>query len=451
MKDDYFSFTEQLFDRSTISEKPEALKQIRVLDLSRIIFGPMVAKWLGLFGAEIIKVEEPREGEDWRAGTYWAKFWKDSCPYFQSLNPNKYFVAIDLKEKKGKELLLELAKTADVVIENFRAGLAEAWGIGYMAVSQVNPKAIYISCSGYGQSGPLKFYPSYDIVAQSMSGAARLTGFPGRKTYKLPDYYGDFLPALLGAIGVLSALNARERTGKGQYIDMAQTEGLMRVMHNWTYIGETGDDLGSTGNYDPTMAPSGIFKTKDGKFIAIAIATQEQFVALLEAMGKSELAERKEFHSTLERLKPEHAQEINALLEEWVDLKTEEEIIDLAKKKEFPAGRVVDDLRIVNDEWRHERGSVVEFDDEMYGKGKWAGPPVSLSKSPGRLKWLTRPIGYHNRYIFKKILGLSESEIRELEKEGVIGYWDNRVGKRPPHYWDIAKDKIFNYGKDDEE
>ena len=450
MKDDYFSFTGGLFDSSTIAEKPEALKEIRVLDLSRIIFGPMVAKWLGLFGAEVIKVEEPEEGDDWRTGTYWGKFWKDSCPYFQTLNQNKYFTTLNLKEERGKELLLELAKTADVVIENYRAGLAEAWGLGYTAVSKINPKVIYISCSGYGQSGPLKFYPSYDIIAQSMSGVARGTGFPGRKTYKLPDYYGDFLPALLGAIGVLAALNARERTGKGQYIDMAQTEGLMRVMHNWTYMAETGEDLGCTGNYDPTMAPSGIFKTRDEKFIAIAIATQEQFVALLEAMGRPELTERKEFRSTLERLKPDHAQEINGLLEGWVGLKTEEEVIELAKKGGFPVGRVMDDLKIVTDEWRRERGSVVEFDDKMYGKGKWAGPAVSLSKTPGRLKWLSRPIGYHNQYVFKRILGLSESEIRDLEKKGVIGYWDNRVGKRPPSYWDIAKDEMFNYGRGDQ-
>jgi CoA:oxalate CoA-transferase len=447
LKGDYFSFTEQLFNPSAAAEKPEALKQIRVLDLSRIIYGPMVAKWLGMFGAEVIKVEEPEEGDDWRTGTYWGKFWKDSCPYFQSLNPNKYFVTINLKEQKGKELLLEIAKNVDVVIENYRAGLTEAWGIGYTTVSKINPKVIYISCSGYGQYGPLKFYPSYDIVAQSMSGVARGTGFPDRKTYKLPDYYGDFLPALFGAIGVLAALNARERTGKGQYIDMAQSEGLMRVMHNWTYMAQTGDDLGCTGNNDPTMAPSGIFRTRDGKFLAIAVATGKQCVSLLKAMEKAELAEKKEYVETLARLKPENARVLNMLLEEWVASKNENEVIELALKWEFPVGQVMDDEKIVNDDWRRERGSIVDFDDEMYGKGKWAGPAVSLSKTPGRLKWLSRPIGYHNRYIFKTLLGFSDDKIKELEKDGVIGYWDNRVGKRPPEYWNIEKDEIFNYGK----
>ena len=156
--EDYFSFTDMLFDPSKLSEKVEALKGLRVLDLSRVIYGPVVAKWLGLFGAEVIKVEEPGEGDDWRTGTYWAKYWKDSCPYFQSLNPNKYFVGIDLKKHEGRELVLELAKKSDVVVENFRAGLAEAWGLGYTTINQINPKAIYISCSGYGQWGPLRFF-----------------------------------------------------------------------------------------------------------------------------------------------------------------------------------------------------------------------------------------------------------------------------------------------------
>jgi crotonobetainyl-CoA:carnitine CoA-transferase CaiB-like acyl-CoA transferase len=449
MTEDYFSFTERLFDQSQTSGKPEALKGIRVLDLSRVIFGPMVAKWLALFGAEVIKIEQPEEGDDWRSGTYWGKYWKDSSPYFQSLNPNKYFVAIDLKEEKGKDLVKDLAKKADVVIENYRAGLAEAWGLGYMAMSKINPKIIYISCSGYGQWGPMRYFPSYDLISQSVSGVARMTGFSEKRTFKLPDYYGDFFPAILGVVGVLSALHHRERTGKGQFIDMAQTEALMRVMHNWTYMSATGQDIHPTGNFDPTMAPSGIFKTRDGLFISIAVATKEQFLILTEAMGAVELATDKRFQETAERLKGENAAIINEKLAQWVHTQNAEDIITLAKAKGFAAAVVMDDEKLVRDEWREARGSVVEFVDDMYGNSRFAGPAVSLHKSPGRIKRLTRPIGYHNRYVFKKILGLSEEDIRKLEKEDVIGYWDNRVGKRPPSYVDISKDKIFNYKKDE--
>jgi crotonobetainyl-CoA:carnitine CoA-transferase CaiB-like acyl-CoA transferase len=358
-------------------------------------------------------------------------------------------VAIDLKKKKGKDLVKDLAKKADVVIENYRAGLAEAWGLGYMTLRKVNPQIIYISCSGYGQWGPLRYFPSYDLIAQSMSGVARMTGFSENKTFKLPDYYGDFFPAILGVIGVLSALHHRERTGKGQYIDIAQTEALMRMMHNWTYMSVTGEDIEPTGNFDPTMAPSGIFKTKDGLFISIAIATKEQFLALSEAMGAVELAGDERFRETAERLKRENAAIINETLAAWVNTQNAEDIITLAKAKGFAAAPVMDDEKMIRDEWREERGSVVEFEDDMYGSGRWAGPAVSLHKSPGRIKRLTRPIGYHNRYVFKEVLDLSEADIQKLEKSHVIGYWDNRVGKRPPSYVDIRKDEIFNYKKDE--
>jgi crotonobetainyl-CoA:carnitine CoA-transferase CaiB-like acyl-CoA transferase len=445
MWEDYFSYTNQLFDKTNNSEKPEALKGIRVLDLAHIIFGPVISKWLAMFGAEVIKVEEPDEGDPWRTASYWAKYWKDSSPFFQSFNPNKYFTAIDLKKPKGKELVLKLAEKSDVVVESFRAGLAEAWGIGYTTVSQINPKAIYISCSGYGQWGPLRFFPSWDLIAQSMSGVARLTGFKGEETYKLPDYYGDFFPGLLGAVGVLAALNYREITGKGQFIDMTQVESLMRIMPNWLYMDLTGEDLQSTGNVDPAMAPSGIFKTSDEKFVAVAVATDEQFLALLEAMDRKELAEDPRYGETFERLKPPHGDELCQILEGWIKKKTEQEIIALALEKGFPAAPVMDDWSLVNDEWRRERGSVVEFEDEMYGQGIWPGPAAALHKTPGRLKSLSRPVGYHNHYVFQTLLGLSKNQVKELEKERVIGYWGNRVGQKPPAYYDMKKDPLFNF------
>jgi len=445
LQESYFEFTKAILDPATAKDKKEALTGVRVLDLSRVIYGPVVAKWLALFGAEIIKVEEPEEGDNWRTGTYWAKYWKDSCPYFQSLNPNKYFIAIDVKLPKGRELILELAKKSDVVVENFRAGLVEAWGIGYTQVSKVNPKVIYISCCGYGQYGPLKFFPSWDLIAQSMSGVARLTGFPGQDTYKLQDYYGDFFPGICGAMGVIAALNHRERTGKGQLIDMAQAEALMRTMLNWIFISMEGKDLERTGNIDPAMIPSGIFKTKDTHFIGIAIASDSQLAALLKAMDRADLSGQEEFNDTFKRLQQGTAEKINTAVEEWVACHSLEEVIEAARQNGFPAAEVKDDWQLTNDPWRRERGSVIEFNDDMYGKGIWPGIPVVLEKTPGRIKRLTRPVGYHNRYILKRLLGLSEDEIKHLEEERVIGYWANRVGQRPPYYYDMGKDSIFNY------
>ncbi|MBP1715043.1 MAG: Formyl-CoA transferase, partial [Deltaproteobacteria bacterium] len=228
-------------------------------------------------------------------------------------------------------------------------------------------------------------------------------------------------------------------------IDITQVESLMRIMHNWLYMDLTGEDLKSTGNVDPTMAPSGILKTRDEKFIAIAIATDEQLLALLDAMGKKELSEDKRFKETSERLKAKNAEEIYKILEAWVKGKTEQEILSLAQEKGFPAAPVMDDWRILNDEWRRERGSVVEFEDEMYGKGIWPGPAAALHKTPGRLKRLARPVGYHNHYVFQTLLGLSKAQVKGLEKEHVIGYWGNRVGQKPPAYYDMEKDPVFNF------
>ncbi|MEM3485669.1 MAG: CoA transferase [Candidatus Methanomethyliaceae archaeon] len=443
---DYFSFTQHLFDPSKINEKPEALKGIRVLDLSHMIYGPTAARVLATFGAEVIKIELPFYGDYWRTSTYWGKYWKHSNPLWHFINYNKYFITIDVKKSKGKELFFKLAEISDVIVENFAAGTVEAWGIGYTQVSKVNPRIIYANCSTFGQFGPYRFRPGWDLLAQGASGVLSLTGYPEtERRFKIPDYYGDFQPGHFVAMCILAALNYRERTGKGQCLDMAQAEILMRELFNFTYISVTGDDIGVTGNYDPTMAPSGIFKTVDKKFVAIAIATDGQFESLCRAMEQPDLASDERFKTAKSRLKLESAKELNTIVSKWVGIKRASEVVQAAKKFGFPACEVEDDVQIANDPWRRERGSVIKFNDPMYGELVLAGAPAMLSGTPGRIKWLIRPLGYHNRYIFKKLLKLTENDIKELEKEEVIGYWDYRVGLRPPVYYDISKDPIFNY------
>jgi crotonobetainyl-CoA:carnitine CoA-transferase CaiB-like acyl-CoA transferase len=446
MADDYFSFTGKLFDQKAISQKPEALKGIRVLDLSHMIFGPTAARFLGQYGAEVIKVEVPYQGDYWRGGTYWGKYWKHSNPLWHFINHSKYFVAIDVKKPKGKELILKLAQTADVVIENFTSGTVEAWGIGYSQVSKINPKVIYASLSTYGQSGPLRFFPGWDLLAQGASGVLSVTGYPETEKYfKIPDFFGDFFPGHFAAMLMLIALNYREKTGEGQYLDICQAEILMRSLFHFTHLEATGEELGRTGNMDPTMAPSGIFKTKDGKFLSLAIATDKQFRSFCKAIERSDWAQHNEYAKAFSRLKPENARKLHDWVAEWVKAKEAREVLALGRKFGFAVSEVMDDVQISQDEWRRERGSVVSFEDEMYKKLVLEGPIAMLSKTPGRIKWLTRPLGYHNRYVLKKLLGLSAGEIKELEKERVVGYWDYRVGQRPPVYYDLQKDPIFNY------
>ncbi len=448
--EDYFSYTAKLFDPAAINKKTEILKGIRVLDFSHVIFGPTATRLLAQYGAEVIKLELPFHGDLWRPATYWGKYWKHSNPLWHFVTQNKYFLGLDLKKPEAKEIIYRLAETADVVAENFAAGTAEAWGVGYTRISEINPKIIYLSCSTYGQYGPLRFYPGWDLLAQAASGVLSLTGYPDTdKYYKLPDYLGDYIPGNVGAMAILMALYFRNKTGKGQYIDLAQSEALMRLLWHFTFFNLTGKEIGRTGNSDPTMVPASIFKTRDEKFMALACATEKQFAGLCSAMNREDLLKDKIYMDPFERLKPPNAAALTKIAGDWLKSLGVEEITKLANDKGFPAAEVLDDYQICHDSWRRQRGSVILFNDEMYKELVLAGPSAQLSKTPARTKWLARPIGYHNRLVLKKFMGLSEEEISLLEKKRIIGTFDDRPGLKPPVYYNLDEDPIFNYGREE--
>lgn len=447
--EDYFSYTAQLFDPSSVNEKPEALKGLRVLDFTHVIFGPTASRILGNYGAEVIKLELPFYGDLWRPATYWGRYWKHSNPIWHFVTQNKYFVSVDLKRAEAKDLIYRLAKSSDIVLENFAPGTAEAWGVGYSRLSEVNPNIIYLSCSTYGQYGPMRYFPGWDLLAQAASGILSLNGFPGTdKYFKLPDYLGDFVPGNMGAFVLLMALYYRNKTGKGQYLDLSQTDSMMRVLPHFTYHSLTGESLGRTGHNDPAMIAASIFKTRDGKYLGLACATEMQFQGLCDAMGKPDLFEDTRFSDYFNALKEENAEALRAIVADWIKTKACSEIITLARDKGFAAAEVMDDKMICYDAWRRERGSVILFQDDMYGELALAGPSARLSKTPGRTKWLARPLGYHNRLVLKKFLGLSEEEMEDLEKKKVIGTYDDKPGLKPPIYYNLDRDPIYNYGRE---
>ena len=445
----YFSYTTELFNPSTVNEKPEVLKGIRVLDFTHVIFGPTVSRTMGNYGAEVIKLELPFYGDLWRPATYWGRYWKHSNPIWHFVTQNKYFVSVDLKRPEAQDVIYRMAKTSDVVVENFAPGTAEAWGVGYSSISKVSPNIIYLSCSTYGQYGPMRYFPGWDLLAQAASGVLSLNGYPGTdKYFKLPDYLGDFVPGNMGTLVVLMALYYRNKTGKGQYLDLSQTDSMMRSLPHFTYCSVTGETLGRTGRSDPAMIAASIFKTRDKKFLALACATERQFEGLCSAMGKEDLLKDRRFTDYLEGLKEENAEALRKVAADWVKSQDSGVIIKLANSKGFAAAEVVDDKMICYDSWRRERGSVILFNDEMYGEIALAGPSARLSKTPGRTKWLARPVGYHNRLVLKKFLGMSEEEIQELEKKKIIGTYDDKPGLKPPVYYNLDEDPIYNYGRE---
>jgi len=443
---DYFQWVSELFSLDKLYEKPEALEGVRVLDLTMVIHGPETTSLLAEFGAEVIKVEPPAMGDLIRSVSLWARFWKEASLGAMWVNRNKYHVSIDLKNPKGKELFLKLVKKSDVVVENFRPGIMDKLGLSYRHLKEIRPDIIYISLSGYGQWGERWDWPSFDASGQAMSGASAVSGYEGRLPLRFPHYPGDFINATVGFMCVLAALYYRDRTGKGQYIDISQVEVFPRIMDAvYTYVALKGEDRPRMGNRDANLSPANMYKTKDGKLVVISVLSNKEFEGLCKAMNAEHLLADERFASISARLKKENADELDRIVAEWVSTKNLEDIIEASKKHGFSASPVRSSFEVYHDEHLRARGSVWFYDDPIFGDMVAAGNPIKLSKTPARIKWSVYPVGYHNRYVFKRLLGLSEDEIEELVREGVLSYWADFIGRKPPADFRPEEDAVFTW------
>lgn len=432
---EYFQWTGELFSKAKISAKPEALKDVRVLELCTRVFGPVTADLLADFGAEIIKIELPGVGDLMRYVAPRGFFWQNISPAFTHMNHNKYHVAIDIRKPKGADLLKRLVAKSDILVENFRPGTMDRWGVGYRELKEINPGLIYQGCSGFGQWSVFKDRPSYDATSQAMSGFSATTGFPGRTPLKVGVWIGDYTGALFSALGILAALYYRKKTGKGQLLDVSQGESLIRVLDwTWLYKTLTGKERRPYGNRDVSISPSGIFRCQDG-FVALAALEDSQFQGLCQAMDKMEFTEDASFKTVSARVAENNNKLLHKVLAAWALEKTTGEIEELADKHGFPAHKVCNARDHYNDPHLRERGAVWEYEDSLYGKLVEYGPGPKLSESPGRHRWYTRPVGFHNEHLCKNLLALGEDEIKELEDERVLGKWEDRLGAKPPDDW----------------
>ncbi len=433
-REKYFDYTENVFDIKKVFGKPEALKDIRIIEFGTLVLGPATATYLGEFGAEVIKVELPGAGDTMRSLTPWGQFWKNAALGWLSEARNKYHIAIDVHKEKGQEIFKELVAKSDILVENMRAGTLERkFGIGYRQLKEINPRLIYVANSGFGQWGPFSVgRASYDAVAQAVSGLASITGFPGHPPLKAGIWVGDYYGALMAAVGVLAALHYRDRTGKGQYIDFSQSENLIRALDwTWIYCGLTGKNRERSGNRDLAIAPSNVYRAKDG-FVAVSAVTDEEFKALSAAMGKEELAADERFGTMDERVKRENSDALDAMIKEWVSDKTVGEVEELGEKYGFGAARILNAKDHYESEHLRTRGSVWSVDDPIYGEVVEYGPVPKMSETPGRIKWAGKPVGYDNEKILGELLGYSPEELKQLEEEEVIGKWADAPGRKPP-------------------
>ena len=425
--------------RETKHYKPQPLKGIRVVHVTTLLFGPSGPEFLSELGAESIKVEMPPLGDTARVLAPFSWFFRGQGTMFTSLGTNQYWTGIDLHKPEGVQIFKELVARSDIVEENLRPGVMEGWGIGYRQLKEVKPDIIYIAKNGFGQWGQYaeEDRPSNDGAAQALAGFSWMSSFPGQAPLKHVLWLADYHGGLIGEVAVLSALEYRERTGKGQFIEMSQAENLMRTMPwVWPYQHITGKGAMPEGNRDQAICPADTFRCIDDSFVSIAAAAPEEFKGLCTVMGQPELAEDPRFKDHLTRLKDENAREILKVIAQWARTKTPKDIEGLALEYGFAASRVCNVKDFVEDAWHTERGYLTELDDPLYGVYTDHDFPVMMSKTPPRQKWPPRAVGFDNDYVMTSVLGKTKSEIEHLYEVGALGKWKDVLGRKPPADWD---------------
>jgi len=419
--------------------KPLPLKGVRVLEVCTLILGPLGPAFLAEMGAEVIKFEIPPMGDTHRDMAPLADLFREHGPGFVHDNPNKYWVGLDLHKTEAQKVFRELAARSDIIEDNLRPGVMDSWNIGYQQLKEINPGIIYISKNGFGQWGQYatENRPSNDCAAQAFSGYAWMSSFPNRPPLKSRLFVCDSYGALMGEVAVLAALHYRQRSGKGQFIELSQSEAIMRAMSwVWPYQQITGKGAMPAGNRDVSICPADTFCCADDAFVAIAAPTPEEFRGLCTAMGRPELAEDPRFKDHLTRLREDNATEIIRIIGSWVRTKTPKQVEQLAEKHGFAASRIYTSKDVVEDKHFRERGFMTEVDDPLLGQYLVHEFPVMMSKTPPRVKWSARPVGFDNEYIMINHLGKREDEIRQLYECGALGKWADLQKRRPPCDWD---------------
>lgn len=394
-----------------------ALENIRVLDLTRVVAGPFCGALLGDMGADVIKIEVPGRGDDARA---YGPYKNGESLYFANLNRSKRGITLNLKSEKGRELFLELVKTADVVLENFRPGVMDRLGLGYDGLSRVNDQIIYAAISGFGSYGPYSDRPGYDILGQAMGGMMSLTGTADSGPVRAGSALADMIAGLNTAAGVLAAINARHIIGHGQRVDVALVDGVVACLENAfvRYI-DTGKLYERNGNAYASIAPYDSYQAKDG-LVIIACGNQKLYERFcVDIVGKPEWVTDPRFCTNV--LRVENMKEQKALIEEWAKDYTVEEITDTLLAAGIPAGPINDVASIMRDE--HIVGAremLVEVEHPVIGRMTTNGDAIKLMDTMPHVTCPAPTLGQHNEEVYGEILGLSAREVERLEAEGVI-------------------------------
>lgn len=397
----------------------KALEGIRIVDLTRVVAGPHCTMILGDLGADVIKVEKKGEGD---IGRQYSPFYEGEATYFMAHNRNKRSVTLDFRHPKAHQILLDLIRDADVLVENYKAGNLEKMGLDPKELLKMNPRLIITRMSGFGQDGPYSDRVCYDAVAQAMSGLMDLTGEPDSKgghPVMIGTYIADIVTGIYGALGTLAALQARERTGKGQVVDIAMLDVACALTHsaisNYYMLGKV---VGRNGNQDRAAWPANFYPTKDGYLIYIHCGLDNTFARMCRIAGHEELLDTPEYSTLAGRAN--HIDECDAMVAEWTSAHNLDEIIEACKQNSLPYAKVNTVEDMVHDEQLIYRGMIREVVDRKFGTIKMSGPAIKMSETNPDVYCTAPRLGEHNREIYSSLLGYGEEKFRELEDEGVI-------------------------------
>ncbi len=383
----------------------KALEGIKVLDLSRVLAGPYCTMMLADFGANIIKIEPPEVGDDSR---HFGPFVGKESAYFMSLNRNKRSITLNFKREEEIDLFREMVKQADVVVENYRPGTMEKFGIGYEDLKKINPKIIYAACSGFGHSGPYMLKPAYDIVVQAMGGIMSITGAADGEPTRVGASVGDVIAGMFTAYGVMLGLFHRERTGEGQKVDVGMLDCQVAILENAIarYV-ISGDVPKPLGNVHPSITPFASFTAKDGHVI-VGAGNDRLWEKLCTLLGCTDMITDERFNNNGNR-----TTNVKALMERLNTIfvtKKIDEWLELLEAAGLPCAPINTIDKVVNDPHIKSREMIVEVEHPVAGHLKMAGVPVKLSTTPGQVEFAAPLLGQHTAEILEEMFGWDKAK-----------------------------------------
>jgi succinyl-CoA--D-citramalate CoA-transferase len=394
----------------------QALADVRVLELGSMLAGPFVGTLLADFGATVIKAEKPGKPDALRE---WPPHKGETPLWWKSMARGKQLVTLDISKPDGRAIALELIAQSDIVIENFKPGTLEGWGIDPVKLAESRPQTIWVRVSGFGQTGPYRSRGGYATIAEGFSGLASFTGFADRGPMVSAFPLGDYLAGVFGAFGAMVALHESRRSGRGQVVDVSLYEPFLRIIESVVVrYDQTGRLKPRLGNQMEEDVPRNVYATADGGFITISCGSERIFENLLQAMGRLDLKGDPRFTGMTARVQNRGA--IDDIVAAWMRSQKTDDALAMLNACEVVTGRVNDISDVLGDPHVAAREAIATLLDSALGPVRMPAPVPHLSATPGRIRWSGGEMGAHNKDVFEGLLGMTSERIEALKRQGVI-------------------------------